>query len=125
MLSKRVASRLSDLTRDEAADLWATVHEVVPKLQTHFKAEALTIAVQDGPAAGQSVPHVHVHVLPRRAGDFKRNDDIYSELEKAGALRVDADEERKPRTIEEMAHEARTLRPLFTMQSLPIPEDAE
>ena len=34
-----------------------------------------TIAVHDGRVAGQSVPHVHVHVLPRKAGDFERTDE--------------------------------------------------
>uniref|UniRef100_A0A3Q0SK65 HIT domain-containing protein n=1 Tax=Amphilophus citrinellus TaxID=61819 RepID=A0A3Q0SK65_AMPCI len=34
---------------------------------------------QDGPEAGQTVKHVHIHVLPRKAGDFKRNDSIYDE----------------------------------------------
>ncbi len=37
--------------------------------------------MQDGTAAGQTVPHVHVHVLPRREGDFERNDDVYVMLE--------------------------------------------
>jgi len=32
---------------------------------------------QDGPQAGQSVPHVHIHILPRKNGDFENNDDIY------------------------------------------------
>lgn len=41
--------------------------------------------VQDGPAAGQTVPHVHIHVLPRRPGDFEKNDDIYDELDRAEA----------------------------------------
>ena len=36
---------------------------------------------QDGPAAGQTVPHVHVHCLPRTAGDFANNDDVYGALE--------------------------------------------
>ncbi|XP_021099769.1 bis(5'-adenosyl)-triphosphatase isoform X3 [Heterocephalus glaber] len=35
----------------------------------------------DGPEAGQTVKHVHVHVLPRKAGDFRRNDSIYDEAE--------------------------------------------
>lgn len=38
---------------------------------------------QDGPQAGQSVPHVHIHCLPRRPGDFKRNDDIYDAIDNA------------------------------------------
>ena len=37
--------------------------------------------VQDGPAAGQSVPHVHIHVLPRREGDFEPNDAVYDAID--------------------------------------------
>lgn len=31
---------------------------------------------KDGPQAGQSVPHVHIHILPRKVGDFEKKDDI-------------------------------------------------
>ena len=33
--------------------------------------------------AGQSVPHVHIHVLPRRPGDFEKNDDVYDAIDDA------------------------------------------
>lgn len=36
-----------------------------------------SVVIQDGPQAGQTVPHVHIHVLPRKAGDFEKNDEIY------------------------------------------------
>lgn len=36
--------------------------------------------MQDGPQAGQTVPHVHIHVLPRKQGDFENNDEIYNEV---------------------------------------------
>ena len=38
-------------------------------LREAFGAEATTIGINDGPAAGQMVPHVHVHLFPRRDGD--------------------------------------------------------
>ena len=47
-----------------------------------FSGESSTITIQNGPQAGQTVPHVHVHVMPRKDGDFTENDQIYNELEK-------------------------------------------
>jgi HIT domain len=44
---------------------------------------AARLALQDGPAAGQTVPHVHVHVLPRKFGDFEPNDKIYDAIDTA------------------------------------------
>lgn len=115
VLSRRVAPRLVDLTVEESTDLWRTVHTIAPTLQKQFGASSLTVAVQDGIDAGQTVPHVHVHIVPRVAGDFKRNDDVYDALD---------EEKRERRTLSEMAAEAALLRPLFP-NSLPIPEDSE
>lgn len=50
-------------------------------IEQHFGAESLTLAIQDGPAAGQSVPHVHIHCLPRRYGDFENNDEVYDAID--------------------------------------------
>lgn len=37
----------------------------------------LLLLFQDGAQAGQTVPHVHVHILPRKSGDFENNDEVY------------------------------------------------
>ena len=113
IIPKRVIARYKDLTPDEAADLYDTVYKISPILEKHYNAEALNIAMQDGKDAGQSVPHVHVHMLPRKPNDFKRNDDVYEHLEKQNLDKVIQEEERKPRTLEEMAAEATVLRTLF------------
>ncbi len=44
------------------------------------------VCAQDGPQAGQTVPHVHIHVLPRRVGDFEKNDEIYDAIDDASKV---------------------------------------
>lgn len=118
----RVVPLLDDLSEDEYADLWLTVRNVQNILKQHYTdCSGFNVAVQDGRAAGQSVPHVHVHILPRVVGDFHRNDDVYDhlsewaprdELRVNSTLAVADDKDRKDRTREEMADEASTYRML-------------
>lgn len=62
---KRVLRRFADLSPDEVADMWTLAQQVGSAVEGHYKAGSLTLAIQDGPLAGQTVPHVHIHVLPR------------------------------------------------------------
>lgn len=53
-------------------------------LRRVYKATAFNVAVQDGKDAGQTVPHVHVHVIPRQAKDMDSRgggDKLYEMLE--------------------------------------------
>ena len=52
-----------------SASVFETVHELVPRIEDAVDADGHTIAVNDGPAAGQEVPHLHVHIVPRFEGD--------------------------------------------------------
>ncbi|XP_022538498.1 bis(5'-adenosyl)-triphosphatase [Astyanax mexicanus] len=108
----RPVERFRDLRPDEVADLFTTTQRVANVVEQHYRASSLTIAIQDGPEAGQTVKHVHVHVLPRRAGDFERNDSIYDELQKHDKETEDVPA--KWRSEEEMAKEASELRGLFS-----------
>jgi bis(5'-adenosyl)-triphosphatase len=94
-----------------------------------FGASSLNIAIQDGIDAGQSVPHVHAHIIPRRRADLDSRggiDAVYALLDgDEGDLdRIHRDEEswrekarfpavdneaRNSRSLEEMAHEAEML----------------
>lgn len=53
---------------------------------------------------------MHVHILPRKSGNFARNDDVYNELNAWNTLDND---DRKPRSLEEMSAEADMLRQHF------------
>ncbi|KAJ3684262.1 hypothetical protein LUZ61_013426 [Rhynchospora tenuis] len=113
----REVKRFIDLTPEETSNLWITAQKVGAKLEQFHNASSLTLAIQDGPQAGQTVPHVHIHVIPRKSGDFEKNDEIYDAMdvkEKELKEKLDLDIERKDRTLDEMAREADTYRALFS-----------
>jgi histidine triad (HIT) family protein len=58
-----------EVPADLSASVFETVHELVARIEDAVDADGHTIAVNDGPAAGQEVPHLHVHVVPRFDGD--------------------------------------------------------
>jgi diadenosine tetraphosphate (Ap4A) HIT family hydrolase len=50
-------------------------------LQKEHGTDSATVCIQEGQGAGQTINHLHVHIIPRKPGDFKHNDDIYPILE--------------------------------------------
>ncbi|XP_023005587.1 bifunctional bis(5'-adenosyl)-triphosphatase/adenylylsulfatase FHIT-like [Cucurbita maxima] len=116
VIPKREVKRFGDLNADEICDLWLTTQLVSGKLESYHNASSLTLNIQDGPEAGQSVPHVHIHIIPRKSSDFARNDDIYDamdENDRALMQHIDLDEKRMDRGFEEMAQEADEYTKLF------------
>ncbi|GGJ08527.1 HIT family protein [Halobellus salinus] len=69
VVPKEPHERLEDIPDDEAAAVWAAVQELVPQIAAAVDADATTVGVNDGEAAGQEVPHAHVHIVPRFEGD--------------------------------------------------------
>jgi histidine triad (HIT) family protein len=61
--------RLADLSTDEMTALFDAVHQLTPRVEAAVDADAVTVGVNDGEAAGPEVPHVHVHLVPRFDGD--------------------------------------------------------
>lgn len=60
---------LFDLRADERAALWALVDVVRTELVAEHRLDGFNIGVNIGEAAGQTVAHAHVHVIPRYRGD--------------------------------------------------------
>jgi diadenosine tetraphosphate (Ap4A) HIT family hydrolase len=58
-----------DLDAEELAALWSLAALVRQSLADELSPDGFTIGVNDGAAAGQTVMHAHVHVIPRWNGD--------------------------------------------------------
>ncbi len=58
-----------DLSQDERQTAFGLVGEAKRKLDTDFQPDGFNIGVNVGVAAGQTVSHVHIHLIPRYHGD--------------------------------------------------------
>lgn len=63
------AERLSDLPEAVVGPLFALVQEVARRIEKGLTPDGMTIGINQGVMAGQGVPHLHVHLIPRFAGD--------------------------------------------------------
>ena len=65
----RHVQKFEELTADEKAAIFALAAEVKDALRAAFGAEGFNHAWNEAAAAGQSIPHFHLHIVPRVAGD--------------------------------------------------------
>lgn len=69
VIPRRHVASLFELDDEELAAVWVLVAEVRRSLAEQFGVEAFNVGLNDGVAAGQTVLHAHVHVIPRADGD--------------------------------------------------------
>lgn len=55
-----------------------------------FDADGFDWSLQESEAAGQSVSHLHLHIIPRKGGDLNRPGDWYALLEKQRQTMIDS-----------------------------------
>ncbi len=66
---KRCVAKFEDMTKTEVAAIFDLLQILKTALQKTFKPEGFNFAWNEGELAGQSVPHFHLHVLPRKTDD--------------------------------------------------------
>ena len=69
IVPRRHATTIWDLTDEEYQACFALVREARAILEERHKPDAFNIGVNCGEAAGQSVWHAHIHLIPRYEGD--------------------------------------------------------
>ncbi len=67
VIPKKHHEKIQDMTSDENSDLFSLVHLMTSKVDS-FTGSTL-IAIHNGKDAGQEIPHVHVHLVPRNKSD--------------------------------------------------------
>lgn len=90
VLPKKHVRSLLDLDESEISDLTLYATRVTRLLLSEFRAKAFDWLLQDGEAAGQTIPHMHLHVIPREFGDFANPKDWWPALDRMKTLSIDA-----------------------------------
>lgn len=88
--TKRQVETLMELSEAEAGHLFAIATRVAKAVQAAFEPTGITLLQTNKPDGWQTVPHVHVHVLPRHANDgvgleWPRKDPPLAELQALAA----------------------------------------
>src|ERR1700678_1358561 len=68
VIPKEPAETILDLSPEAAAAVMATTQKVARAVKKALAAPGIMLVQLNGTAAGQSVPHLHFHVLPREEG---------------------------------------------------------
>ena len=69
IIPKRHIMSFFDVTEDERQHIMLLLQRAKAALDQEFHPAAYNIGINDGAAAGQTVPHLHIHLIPRYAGD--------------------------------------------------------
>ena len=69
VIPKRHVVSFFDITADEREAMLALLDSAKLALDAAFHPDGYNIGINDGEAAGQTVPHLHLHLIPRYAGD--------------------------------------------------------
>lgn len=71
VIPKRHVASFFDLTQDEIAACMELINEEKNRIDAEFNPDGYNVGVNVGPAAGQSIFHAHIHVIPRYQGDVE------------------------------------------------------
>jgi diadenosine tetraphosphate (Ap4A) HIT family hydrolase len=69
IIPKRHIGSFFELEADEQAELLDLMRRARAAIEQEFYPQGYNIGVNDGAAAGQTIPHLHIHLIPRYQGD--------------------------------------------------------
>ena len=69
ILPKRHVATFFELTREEQSSMFELLAEMRQLLLVKRSPDGFNIGINEGISAGQTVMHLHIHLIPRYAGD--------------------------------------------------------
>jgi len=71
VMPKRHVETWFDLNKEEQAEAFELIDQVKARLDKEYAPDGYNIGFNCGEAAGQTIPHAHIHVIPRYKGGME------------------------------------------------------
>ena len=71
VISKKPFETFTAVPKETLDHMMDIARRLDQKMRAELKAEGTNIMINNSPASGQEVPHLHIHVVPRKTGDGK------------------------------------------------------
>ena len=71
IMPRRHVAEYFQATAEEKTAIWKLVDEMKVIIDRDFSPDGYNVGVNIGEAGGQSVPHIHIHMIPRYTGDME------------------------------------------------------
>lgn len=69
IIPKQHVGSFFEVSAEERIAMLALLDKAKVVIEEKYQPDAFNIGINDGPAAGQTVPHLHLHLIPRYEGD--------------------------------------------------------
>jgi histidine triad (HIT) family protein len=69
VIPKSHYAKVQDMNKQDAMAVFEIMWKVAGAVETGSEANASTIAIHNGSEAGQEIPHMHIHIVPRKKSD--------------------------------------------------------
>lgn len=124
IIPKRHLGSLMDLSDSELCEMMIFGRDVVRILLRAFDSAAFNWTIQEGEEAGQTVQHLHMHLIPRESNDLPQPGDWYPLLRKSQLEVIDSDS--RPRlTPHEMQEVVARIRQVAEKEAQKSADDCE
>ena len=94
---------LFELSDEELSKMMIFARQITAALKTVFQCDGFDWTIQDGVSAGQTVPHLHLHIIPRKRYDLPEGDEWYGKILQNEAHMIESNQRERLNDKEYMA----------------------